>query len=84
MNIDGKANSEFIILNFGDNNKVILNVQDRRQTEHLERRSDNERNESKPFYYIFYINRSPDIFVQFKLIGYICLMSCKSKTKLEV
>lgn len=77
IKIDGKANSEFIILNFGDNNKVILHVQDRRQTDYLEGRSDNERNESKQFYYIFYINRSPEHSVPFKLISYICLINQK-------
>lgn len=84
LKIGGKANREFILSSFGDNNKVIFYVQDRLQTEHLERKSDNERNESKRFYYIFYINRSPDLSLQVKLISYIFQMYCKLKTKIEV
>lgn len=46
INIDGTDQWELIISNFGYNNEVIIHIQDHRQTEHLERRSDNERNES--------------------------------------
>nr|XP_022298797.1 uncharacterized protein LOC111107745 [Crassostrea virginica] len=42
INIDGTDQWELIISNFGYNNEVIIHIQDHRQTEHLERRSDNE------------------------------------------